>query len=56
LNDDGLTVVLVTHESDVAHFAKRSILFRDGKIRRDEAILNRPSAADVLQNMPVLED
>ena len=55
LNSDGLTVVLVTHEPDVAQFAKRSIEFRDGKIRRDEPIQDRPIAADVLKNMPTLE-
>src|SRR5438874_7674864 len=36
LNEGGLTIVLVTHEPDVAQFAKRSIQFRDGRIRRDE--------------------
>ena len=56
LNDSGLTVVLVTHEPDIAHFAKRSLMFRDGKIRRDEPVLNRPRAAEVLQNLPTLED
>jgi putative ABC transport system ATP-binding protein len=56
LNDEGLTIVLVTHEPDIAHFAKRSIQFRDGTIRRDEPVLNRPRAADVLQNLPALED
>lgn len=56
LNDDGLTIVLVTHENDVAQFAKRIIQFRDGKIRKDEPVANRPIAVDVLRNMPVLED
>jgi putative ABC transport system ATP-binding protein len=56
LNDDGLTVVLVTHEPDIAHFAKRTIVFRDGKIRRDEPVVNRPRAAEVLKAMPTLED
>jgi putative ABC transport system ATP-binding protein len=56
LNDDGLTVVMVTHEPDIAEFAKRGIHFRDGSIRRDEAVQNRPVAADVLKNMPTLED
>ena len=56
LNDGGLTVVLVTHEADVAQFAKRSIQFRDGKIRRDEPIMNRPLAAEVLKSLPTLED
>ena len=56
LNEGGLTIVLVTHEPDVAQFAKRSIQFRDGRIRRDEPIVNRPNAAEVLKNMPTLED
>jgi len=56
LNDDGLTIVLVTHEPDIAQFSKRSIQFRDGKIRRDEPIQSRPLASEVLKNMPTLED
>ncbi|MGA8313001.1 MAG: ABC transporter ATP-binding protein [Terriglobales bacterium] len=56
LNDDGLTVVMVTHEPDIAEFAKRGIHFRDGSIRRDEAVQSRPVAAEVLKNMPALED
>ena len=56
LNDEGLTIVLVTHEPDIAQFAKRSIQFRDGKIRRDEPIQNRPRAAEVIKNLPSLED
>src|SRR6266853_1485624 len=56
LNDEGLTIVLVTHEPDIAQFAKRNIQFRDGKIRRDEAILNRPRASEVIKNLPTLED
>jgi putative ABC transport system ATP-binding protein len=56
LNAGGLTIVLVTHEPDVAEFAKRTIHFRDGMIRRDEPVRNRPIASDVLNNMPVLED
>jgi putative ABC transport system ATP-binding protein len=56
LNNEGLTVVLVTHEPDIAAFAKRSLFFRDGKIRKDEAVRNRPVAAEVLKNMPEQED
>ncbi len=56
LNDQGLTVVLVTHEADIAHYAKRSIVFRDGKIRRDEPVVKRPRAAEVLRTLPTLED
>jgi putative ABC transport system ATP-binding protein len=56
LNDQGLTVVLVTHEPDIAHYAQRTIVFRDGKIRRDEPVVNRPRAAEVLRTLPTLED
>lgn len=54
LNEQGLTIVLVTHEPDVAQFAKRMIVFRDGKIRRDEAVVSRPRAAEVLRHMPAV--
>ena len=56
LNNDGLTIVLVTHEPDVAQFAKRTIVFRDGKIRQDEPVRDRPMAAETLKNMPSMED
>jgi len=56
LNDQGLTIVLVTHEPDVAQFAKRMIVFRDGKIRRDDVVLSRPRAAEVLRNMPIVDE
>jgi putative ABC transport system ATP-binding protein len=48
--------VLVTHEHDIAQFAKRVLVFRDGKIRKDEPILNRPNATEVLKTLPTLED
>lgn len=35
LNEDGITVVLVTHEADVAEYARRKIVFRDGQIVED---------------------
>src|SRR5690242_13437355 len=56
LTEDGLTVVLVTHEPDTARFAKRTIVFRDGKIRRDEPVKDRPRAAEMLKTMPTVED
>jgi putative ABC transport system ATP-binding protein len=36
LNRQGMTVVLVTHEPDVARFARRILVFRDGKVLQDE--------------------
>jgi len=56
LNDQGLTIVLVTHEHDIAHFAKRVLVFRDGKIRKDDVVANRPRASDVLKTLPTLDD
>jgi putative ABC transport system ATP-binding protein len=56
LNDQGLTVVLVTHELDIAQFAKRILIFRDGKIRKAEPVLNRPRAEEVLKTLPTIED
>jgi putative ABC transport system ATP-binding protein len=56
LNNKALTIVLVTHELDVAHFAKRVLVFRDGKIRKDDLVANRPNATDVLKTLPTLED
>lgn len=56
LNDNGLTILLVTHENDVAQFAKRIIVFRDGRICKDDPVLNRPNAREVLKTLPNLED
>ncbi len=56
LNDTGLTIVLVTHEHDISEFAKRVLVFRDGKIRKDDLLLNRPRATEVLKTLPRLED
>jgi putative ABC transport system ATP-binding protein len=57
LNEErGITIVLVTHEHDIAEFAKRNIVFRDGKIRKDDLVTNQPRAAEVLKTMPTIED
>jgi putative ABC transport system ATP-binding protein len=57
LNEEqGLTVVLVTHEPDIAQYAKRTLEFRDGKLRRDDLVTNRLLAREVLPTMPTLED
>ena len=57
LNEDhGLSIVLVTHEQDIAQYAKRNIVFLDGKISRDHPVTTRLKATDVLRTMPTLED
>jgi len=45
LNAQGITIVLVTHEPDIANYAERRILFRDGKVIEDAPVTNRRSAA-----------
>lgn len=50
LNDAGITILLVTHEHDVAEFATRVIELRDGRIIRDEQ-QSRASAADALAHI-----
>jgi len=49
LNDQGITILVVTHEPDVAVYAKRIVEVRDGKIRRDEPVKNRRLATDDLE-------
>ena len=56
LNDRGLTIVMVTHEADIAQFAKRILVFRDGTIRKDDPVRDRPRASNVLKTLPVLDD
>ena len=48
LNDQGITVLLVTHEPDVAQYAKRIVEVKDGLIRRDHPVENRRNAKDDL--------
>ena len=49
LNQQGITIVVVTHEPDVAVYATRMVEMRDGQILRDEPIANRHDAAKDLQ-------
>jgi putative ABC transport system ATP-binding protein len=56
LNARGLTIVLVTHEADIAQFARRIVTFRDGRIRQDQPVGRVMSAAEVLRAMPAAED
>lgn len=53
----GITLVLVTHEPDIAQYAQRVIVFKDGKIRKDYQIEESRDAAEELRNLPpVIED
>jgi putative ABC transport system ATP-binding protein len=53
LNEQGITVLLVTHEPDIAQYAKRIVEVRDGRIIRDEPVSDRRRAAD---DLATLED
>jgi len=53
---ESLTIILVTHEPDIAEYSKRVITFRDGQIVRDQPVLNRRIAAQVLAAMPPAEE
>jgi putative ABC transport system ATP-binding protein len=44
LNEQGITIVMVTHELDVAHYCKRNLILRDGVIVRDELVQDRSIA------------
>jgi putative ABC transport system ATP-binding protein len=48
-----LTVILVTHEPDIARYAKRIIQFCDGRIRKDFVVEDRKNATEVLSELPL---
>jgi putative ABC transport system ATP-binding protein len=51
-HERNLTVIIVTHEPDIAQYANRIIQFRDGRIRSDFVVENRKTAAEVLKQLP----
>jgi putative ABC transport system ATP-binding protein len=53
--DEGLTVVLVTHEPDIAQYARRALEFRDGRVRFDRIVKDRSIAREVLPTLPTAE-
>ena len=55
LNRQGLTIVLVTHETDIATYASRRLVFRDGRLRIDECITPL-DAAEALKTLPEEEE
>ncbi|HLL77424.1 MAG TPA: ABC transporter ATP-binding protein [Pyrinomonadaceae bacterium] len=48
----GITLLLVTHEPDIAAYADRIVVFRDGKIKKDYAVESPRDAAEELKNLP----
>ena len=54
LNEKGITIVIVTHEADIAGFTKRNITFRDGRIIKAIEVEKPRNAMEEVANMPVL--
>lgn len=52
LNRQGKTVVIVTHENEIAEHCKRIVRFRDGRIQSDEQVQNPIDARDVIAKLP----
>jgi len=56
LNDKGITIVMVTHEPDIAQFAKRNVVFKDGRIIADNLVKDRKIATEELKTIALLTE
>jgi len=56
LHDQGITLVLVTHDPDIARHAERIVALRDGHIVSDQMVRDRLNAEEVLKEMPPAQD
>lgn len=56
LNNQGRTIVFVTHESDIASFSSRTITLKDGRVIKDSRNESVRSARQLLAALPVIED
>jgi putative ABC transport system ATP-binding protein len=55
LNEQGISIIMVTHELDIAHFCRRNLILRDGVVVRDESVENRSIAATELNKLKAAE-
>lgn len=51
LNEKGITIIMVTHEPDIASYARRNIVMKDGLVRNDQLVANRLNAAAELERI-----
>ncbi len=56
LNNRGITIVMVTHEPDIASFARRNVVMRDGLVRSDHAVAQRPISGADLEDTARVDD
>lgn len=54
--NQGKTIVFVTHEPDIASFSSRTVMLRDGLIQKDYENKDMKSAKEILANLPVTDD
>ena len=55
LNEQGITIIMVTHELDIARYCKRNLILRDGRLVRDELVLDRLLADAEMQKLKEAE-
>jgi len=51
LNEQGITIVMVTHELDIARYTKRNVIMRDGRIVSDTLVASRLNAESELRGL-----
>lgn len=56
LNQNGKTIVFVTHEPDIAAFSSRTVMLKDGRVQKDTVNENPRSAKTALAELPVTDD
>jgi putative ABC transport system ATP-binding protein len=56
LNAQGITLIMVTHELDIARYCKRNIILRDGKIISDTTVTNRLDAEQELRKLRAAQE
>jgi putative ABC transport system ATP-binding protein len=56
LNDKGITIIMVTHEADIAAYARRNVVMRDGRILSDRAVARRATAVTELEKLTALPE
>ncbi len=56
LNDRGKTIVMVTHEAEFARLTKRNVIFRDGRVQKEQPVKDRLFARELLESLPVEDE